>query len=96
MTVTIYLIAINLAAFLAFGADKRLAQARLWRISERSLLLLAIAGGVVGAIVGQQAFRHKTRKQPFRTLLWAIPVAQAAVLICWKAAELLPAWPLGN
>jgi uncharacterized membrane protein YsdA (DUF1294 family) len=96
MIAALYLTAINLAAFLAFGADKQRAQARLSRISERSLLLLALAGGVVGAIAGQQAFRHKTRKQPFRTLLWTIPVAQVALFIWWKVADLQPPWQLGN
>lgn len=86
----IYLLVMNLAAFLAFGLDKRLAQARMWRISERSLLFLALAGGIGGAIAGQQLFRHKTRKQPFCSLLWAVPVAQAAALIGWRIVAWQP------
>jgi uncharacterized membrane protein YsdA (DUF1294 family) len=63
-------IGINLIAFLAFGWDKRQAERDGSRIAERTLIGLALFGGALGALVGQQVFRHKTRKQPFRTLLW--------------------------
>jgi uncharacterized membrane protein YsdA (DUF1294 family) len=79
-----YLAAINLMAFLAFGSDKRRAQAGARRVPEQTLLVLAVLGGCVGAIAGQQLFRHKTRKEPFRTLLWSIPLVQAAALVGWR------------
>jgi uncharacterized membrane protein YsdA (DUF1294 family) len=63
-------IGINVIAFLAFGWDKRQAERDGSRIAERTLIGLALFGGALGALVGQQVFRHKTRKQPFRTLLW--------------------------
>ncbi len=63
-------IGINLIAFLAFGWDKRQAERDGSRIAERTLIGLALFGGALGALVGQQVFRHKTKKQPFRTLLW--------------------------
>jgi uncharacterized membrane protein YsdA (DUF1294 family) len=80
-----YLAGINLAAFAAMGLDKRFAMGGGWRISERTLLALAAVGGSVGAIAGQQAFRHKTRKEPFRTLLWLTPAWQAAAVAGWLA-----------
>lgn len=58
----------NVIAFFAFGWDKRAAERHQSRISERSLLVLALFGAF-GAWLGQQVFRHKTRKQPFATLL---------------------------
>jgi uncharacterized membrane protein YsdA (DUF1294 family) len=76
----LYILAINVATFGAFAADKRRAEQRLWRIPERALLWLAMAGGTSGAIAGQQILRHKTRKEPFRTLLWLIAFAQAVAI----------------
>ena len=76
-------IGINLIAFLAFGWDKRQAERDGSRIAERTLIGLALFGGALGALIGQQVFRHKTKKQPFRTLLWLAAVINllAAVVI---------------
>jgi uncharacterized membrane protein YsdA (DUF1294 family) len=76
----LYLAVINLATFAAFALDKRAAERRAWRIPEARLLTLAAFGGSPAALIAQQTLRHKTRKEPFRTWLWAIVVAQAAVL----------------
>ena len=39
------------------------------RIRESTLLTTAFVGGAIGAKLGQRRFRHKTRKQPFATIL---------------------------
>ena len=77
----IYLPVINAITWFAFWADKERARQGLYRIPERTLLLLALAGGSPAAIHAQQRLRHKTRKQPFSTLLVGIPVIQVAALI---------------
>ncbi len=61
----IYLILINLIAFLAMYIDKRKAQKGKWRIKEYTLLMLAVFGGSIGAIIGMYTFRHKTQKARF-------------------------------
>lgn len=61
----IYLIIINLIAFLAMYIDKRKAKYGKWRIPEQTLFILALIGGSVGAIVGMYTFRHKTKKLRF-------------------------------
>ena len=83
--ILVYLAVLNLIAFAAMGWDKRLAETGSRRISERTLLTLAAVGGSAGAIAAQQVFRHKTRKEPFRTLLWVTPVLQALALGTWMA-----------
>ena len=75
-----YLIGINLAAFVAFGVDKMLAEARRRRIAEDTLLLLALLGGSPGAFLGRRLFRHKTRKQPFSNHLRGVAILQLVVL----------------
>ena len=61
----------NLAAFGLFWFDKTQARAHGPRVPERLLLLVALAGGT-GAWMGQHILRHKTRKEPFRSLLGAV------------------------
>ena len=56
-----YLILINAFSFSLMGIDKRRARRGAWRISEKALFLSAILGGSVGAILGMQLFRHKTK-----------------------------------
>eukprot|EP00923_Selenidium_pygospionis_P056637 GHVN01098853.1.p1 GENE.GHVN01098853.1~~GHVN01098853.1.p1 ORF type:complete len:172 (-),score=10.91 GHVN01098853.1:395-910(-) len=52
-----------------------------WRVSERTLLLLAAIGGSMGAKLAQRMVRHKTQKQPFGYLLSAICVSQTVLCI---------------
>ena len=73
---TLAFLALNLLAFAMFGIDKAKAQSGSWRVAESTLLMLAFFGGTLGAYAGRSVFRHKTRKQPFNSNLFAIAVAQ--------------------
>ncbi len=84
----LYLLAINLAAFAAFWGDKRAARLGRRRIREATLLMLAVIGGTPAALTAQQVLRHKTRKDPFRTLLWTIAGVQA-MLLALGAAQVI-------
>ena len=63
--IIIYLLCINLLAFLAMWWDKRRAQKGEWRISEAGLFTLVLLGGGFGGIAGMYVFRHKTKKLKF-------------------------------
>ena len=65
-----YLAAANLVSFAAFGADKRRARRGAWRVPEKTLFLLALLGGSLGAVCGMLAFHHKTKHWYF---LWGLP-----------------------
>ncbi|MCI8582096.1 MAG: DUF1294 domain-containing protein [Dorea sp.] len=73
-----YIVWSNLAAFLVYGLDKRRARQHQWRISERTLLGLALIGGSAGALAGMYLFRHKTKKLKF---VVGVPVILAVQLI---------------
>lgn len=77
----LYLAGINLLTFALFAWDKVCAIRGNWRIPEKTLLTLALAGGTPGAFIAQQRLRHKTRKQPFRSYLILIAVLHAALLM---------------
>ncbi|HEX2794628.1 MAG TPA: DUF1294 domain-containing protein [Croceicoccus sp.] len=80
MPASLYLLAVNLWTFAAFGHDKRQAIAGGRRTPEASLLLLALIGGSPGAFAGRRRFRHKTRKEPFSSILQVIAAIQIGVL----------------
>ena len=75
----IYLAAVNLLAFVLMAADKSKARNNRWRISERTLILTAAAGGSVGALLGMLAFRHKTRHPKFTVGIPVILILQLAL-----------------
>ena len=61
-----YLIVINVVTFLVYGIDKWKARKGSWRISEATLLILAIIGGCIGALLGMKVWRHKTQHKKFK------------------------------
>ena len=88
-----YLIAINIVTFFVYGIDKwRSTSGRLlptgrkkakqgsWRISEATLLLLAVIGGSIGALSGMQIWHHKTMHKKFKYGLPLILLAQIALI----------------
>lgn len=81
-----YLAIINAVGFLFMLIDKRKAQKNLWRIPERTLLAVAICGGSIGALLGMNTFRHKTKKLKFSLglpVILAIQVLLAVFILIW-------------
>ncbi|WP_196209175.1 DUF1294 domain-containing protein [Citrobacter sp. Res13-Sevr-PEB04-36] len=63
----IWLLLANVMTLMIYGVDKMAARKAWRRVPESTLLLFGLVGGWPGAIAGQQFFRHKTQKQPFKT-----------------------------
>ena len=61
----VYLALLSLVTLIVYGVDKARAKRGLWRISERALLTLSLAGGAVGGLAAMQLFRHKTKHLKF-------------------------------
>lgn len=77
----VWLAVINLLTFLVYGADKRRARKGKWRVPEKTLFLLPLLGGSVGALLGMRVFHHKTKHWYF---VWGIPailLAQIALAV---------------
>ena len=76
-----YLAAVNLVTFTVYGVDKAKARRGAWRVPEKTLFLLPLLGGSVGALLGMLVFRHKTKHWYF---VWGIPLillAQMALAV---------------
>ncbi|EDA1403079.1 DUF1294 domain-containing protein [Salmonella enterica] len=65
--VAMWFLLANVLTLAIYGIDKTAARKTWRRVPESTLLVFGIVGGWPGAIVGQQLFRHKTQKQPFKT-----------------------------
>lgn len=74
----IYLITINIITFITYGIDKAKARKGAWRIPEKTLIGLAVAGGSIGALAGMSFFHHKTRKPLFKIGIPVILIIEAA------------------
>ncbi len=68
----------NVIVFLIYGIDKYRAVKNRWRISEKALITCALLMGGIGAKVGMEAFRHKTKKPLFKL---GVPAAIAVNLV---------------
>lgn len=75
------LLALNAVTFLVYGIDKWKARHGKWRIPEATLLLLAVAGGSVGAWLGMKAWHHKTKHKKFKFGVPLIFILQVVLLI---------------
>jgi uncharacterized membrane protein YsdA (DUF1294 family) len=82
----IYLLAVNAATFVIYGIDKLKAKRGRWRISEATLLGLAVIGGSLGAWAAMYTFRHKTQHLKFKYGVPAIIVLQIAAVcyLCFR------------
>ena len=76
-----WLMLMSIASFLLMGIDKQRAKSGAYRISEKTLWLSAIAGGGLGAWIGMNHFRHKTKHDNFRIGLPLVTLLQLALLV---------------
>ena len=72
----------SVVTFLMYAVDKGAAESGKRRVPEGRLHLFELLCGWPGALVGQQFFRHKTRKTSYQVSFWFNVVLNLAVL-CW-------------
>ena len=76
-----YLLAVNITSFLLYGIDKYKAKKGRWRISEATLLLMAVIGGSIGAWGGMRIWHHKTMHKMFKYGIPVIIIFQVALAV---------------
>lgn len=77
----IYLAAISLLDFAAYGIDKNKARKGRRRISEKTLLSLGALGGAFGGLLGMKFFHHKTKHRYFWVINFISLAAHIAIII---------------
>jgi uncharacterized membrane protein YsdA (DUF1294 family)/cold shock CspA family protein len=75
---------LSILTFGIYAADKSAAQKGQWRTPEKTLQLLALAGGWPGALFAQRLLRHKSRKPSFQLAFRAAVIVNIAAL-AWLA-----------
>lgn len=82
MLLTWYTVA-SIATFVVYWLDKRRAQLGERRVPEKTLHVLAAAGGFAGAWAAMRIVRHKNRKAWFVAVTAAITLAHALAWVCF-------------
>ncbi len=86
LTPIVYVLVINLIAFLAMWWDKWKASKQEWRVAEATLHVIGFMGGAVGIFAGMYRLRHKTQKRSFQAL--AIVGLIVSLIIYWLIVQM--------
>ncbi|PQD94677.1 DUF1294 domain-containing protein [Pradoshia eiseniae] len=81
MVLTIYIALMSVVLLVMMKVDKERARRNQYRISERTLWVMALLGGAVGGVIGMQLFRHKTKHLSFRFGFPLLALLDVSVLV---------------
>ncbi|MBD1834467.1 DUF1294 domain-containing protein [Cyanobacteria bacterium FACHB-472] len=73
----------SLLTFALYAHDKSRAKRGGWRTSEKTLHLCELAGGWLGGFVAQRRLRHKSSKESYQAVFWAIVAIHYIVWLSW-------------
>lgn len=79
----LYLFVASALGCLLMGIDKWKAKRGMWRISEKTLFLVALFGGALGSTIGMHVFHHKTRHWYFKFGFPTLALLQLALLAAY-------------
>ncbi|MGL6313946.1 DUF1294 domain-containing protein [Vibrio sp. WXL103] len=85
LLIPLYLL-MSIFTYLMFAWDKQAAQRGNWRTSENTLHMLSLLGGWPGALLAQFVLRHKSKKQPFKFILWCTIILNIGIFL-WLLSE---------
>ena len=78
------IVTLNAAAFLLYAYDKAVSKWNKQRVREKWLLLIALVGGSLGAMVAMFLMHHKIAKPEFRYGAFAMFVAHFLLFAWWQ------------
>lgn len=77
----LYVVVMTIIGFLSMYIDKKKAIKHKWRISEKTLFLIALLGGSIGSNLGMMICRHKTKHWYFVAGMPAILIFQIIMAV---------------
>lgn len=77
---------LSLFSIVVYAMDKSAAVNFRWRTPEKTLHCIGLAGGWPGALIAQNLFHHKTRKNSFQVVFWTSVVLNC--LGCYYVCKL--------
>ena len=78
--VGLYVTAAGIVSAALYWLDKRRAIAGEWRIPETTLHAVDLLGGIIGGLMAQVAWRHKTAKPEFGAATVIVAILDLAVI----------------
>ena len=81
MIIYTFIAILNVITFLIYAIDKWKAKKNRWRIPESILLLLAVLGGSIGALMGMKIWHHKPMHKKFKYGIPLIMILQIGMLL---------------
>jgi len=79
--IIIYFIIINLVGYVIMAVDKRKSVRNKWRVKEKTLFAISLAGGALGMMLGMRNFHHKTKKTMFKIGIPILAILNMGVYI---------------
>ncbi len=73
----------SLVTYASYADDKARAKRNNWRIPEQTLHLYELAGGWLGGFIAQRMLRHKSRKEAYQAVFWAIVITHYMAWLFW-------------
>lgn len=84
-----YYVVVGTISLFLYARDKQAAIDGRWRVSENTLLLIDLAGGIIGGLLAQHRYRHKMSKGSYQKRIFGI-VAFHALFLTVLGAGLHP------
>ena len=73
----------SLVTYASYVDDKARAKQNTWRIPEQNLHLYELAGGWLGGFIAQRVLRHKSKKESYQAVFWAIVIVHHIGWLFW-------------
>lgn len=76
-----WIVGVSIASFFTYSYDKSIAGHGVTRVPEIVLHALTLFGGTLGSFAAMRLWHHKTSKQAFQAVFWAIVVIQIVAIV---------------